>query len=152
MRLHILAAALAALAAGPALAQDYDSPSAMLKAFYKPYIAGDLPDDQEGFRSEWLNSLYQADEEATPAGEMGAIEFDPYIDGQDYQITDFNIDELEVGEETATVEVTFKNMGQPTTITYDLVYENNGWRIDDLEGENADFSYRLSEIFEAARG
>jgi len=151
MRLHVLVAALAALAAAPALAQNYDTPTAMLKAFYKPYIAGDLPDDQEGFRSEWLNSLYQADEESTPEGEMGAIEFDPYIDGQDYQITDFDIEELEVSDDAATVAVTFKNMGEPTTITYDLVYENGGWRIDDLAGENSDFSYRLSEIFEAAQ-
>lgn len=45
------------------------------------------------------------------------------------------------------MDVTFTNFGEPRHITYDLVFEDGGWRINDLAGENPDFTYRLSEIF-----
>lgn len=150
MRLLSLLAACAALVAAPALAQSYSSPSEMLAAFYEPYLNDTIPDDISGFRSEALNTLYAEDEANTPLGEIGALDFDPYIDGQDFLITDLEIEELEVGNDTATVLVTFQNMGEPRSITYDLVFEDGGWRIDDLVGENVAFTYRLSEIFEDA--
>ncbi|MBD8064192.1 DUF3828 domain-containing protein [Devosia sp. PTR5] len=148
---------LAALLAGivglmsAALAQPYDSPDALLEAFYAPYLSGDFPDDDASFRSAALNALYAADAEATPPGELGALDFDPYIDGQDYEISNLEIGSPSISGETATVEVRFDNFDQPTSLTYDLVLENGGWKIDDVASENPEFPYRLSEIFAGAR-
>jgi hypothetical protein len=150
MRLPILLAAMAVALCSPAFGQSYDSPTALLKAFYKPYLADEIPDDQEGFRSAALNALYEADEENTPEGEMGALDFDPYIDGQDFAISALSIEEIEVDADTATVEVSFNNFDQPRVLTYDLVFENGSWRIDDVFGEGDDYTYRLSEIFAEA--
>lgn len=148
-RLALLPALLLALVA-PALAQPYETPETLLEAFYEPYFSGDFPEFESDFRSEALNALYEADAENTPEGEMGALDFDPYIDGQDFDLADLVIGTPQVADDRATVEVTFTNFGQPRRIVYDLVYENGGWRIDDLAGENADFTYRLSEIFAEA--
>lgn len=149
-RLLALSGLFLALVA-PAAAQPFDTPEALLEAFYAPYLTDDFPENEESFRSAALNALYEADAENTPAGEMGALDFDPYIDGQDYQIANLEIGEPAIEGDTATVLVTFTNFDEPVEITYDLVNENGGWVIDDLEGQNGEFAYRLTEIFAAAQ-
>lgn len=149
-RLLALSGLFLALVA-PAAAQPFDTPQALLEAFYAPYLTDDFPENEESFRSAALNALYEADAENTPAGEMGALDFDPYIDGQDYRIADLEIGEPAIEGDTATVVVTFTNFDEPVEITYDLVNENGGWVIDDLEGQNGEFAYRLTEIFAAAQ-
>lgn len=148
-RLAFVPFALLALAV-PALAQSYDDPRAMLEAFYAPYLAdGEFPDNENSFRSDALNALFEADEERTAPGELGALDFDPYINGQDYQISDLEIGEPAIEGDRATVLVTFDNFDQPNEITYDLVNEHGGWRIDDVAGVNGAYSYRLSDILSA---
>lgn len=150
MRRLVLVPALLLALVAPALAQPYETPEALLEAFYEPYFTDDFPEFEADFRSEALNALYDADAENTPEGEMGALDFDPYIDGQDFDLADLVIGEPQQVGDRATVDVTFTNFGEPRHIVYDLVYENGGWRINDVAGENADFTYRLSEIFAEA--
>ncbi|MNW16710.1 hypothetical protein D3C71_2156500 [compost metagenome] len=50
----------------------------------------------------------------------------------------------------ASIDVTFNNFGEPRSLTYELVFEDGGWRIDDVVSTNPDNPYRLSEIFAAA--
>ncbi|MHA6297663.1 DUF3828 domain-containing protein [Devosia sp. CAU 1758] len=152
MRLLVAAVATAFLALTTLVAaENFDTPEALLEAFYEPYFGGAFGADESVFRSEALNAMYAADLENTPEGEMGALGFDPYIDGQDYDIADFAIGAPDIAGDTALVEVSFTNFGEPRLITYDLVFENGGWRIHDLEGVNPEFSYRLSEMFEDAK-
>jgi len=149
-RLLALSGLFLALVA-PTAAQPFDTPQALLEAFYAPYLTDDFPENEESFRSAALNALYDADAENTPAGEMGALDFDPYIDGQDYQIANLEIGEPVYDGDMATVVVSFTNFDRPVEITYDLVNENGGWVIDDLEGQNGEFAYRLTDIFAAAQ-
>ena len=137
-----------------AVAQPFETPEALIEALYEPYFSGEFAEDESIFRSDALNALYEADAENTPDGEMGAISFDPYVDGQDFELADFEIGEPQIDGNTAIIDVTFTNFGEPRAVSYDLVLENGGWKVDDLEGENAEFGYRLTEIFaeaEAAR-
>ena len=150
MRLVPLAAALFLALTGLAAAQTYDTPESLLEAFYAPYFSGSFPEDESQFRSAALQGLYDADAELTPEGEMGAISFDPYIDGQDYDVTDFEIGTPDIADEQASVDVTFSNFGEPRALTYDLVLEGGGWKIDDVVSTNPDNPYRLSEIFAEA--
>ena len=78
---------------------------------------------------------------------MGAISFDPYIDGQDYDITDFEIGAAGIAGDYASVDVAFNNFGEPRSLTYELVLEDGGWKIDDVVSTNPDNPYRLSQIF-----
>ena len=151
MRLIAAVLACAAVLSPPVLAQPFETPQDLLDAFYAPYLSGDIPPDEEDFRSEFLNGLYEADAENTPDGEMGALDFDPYIDGQDFDIADFEIGEASIRGDKARVAVDFTNFGEPRHIVYELVHEDGGWRIDDLVNENVEYGYRLSEIFEEAK-
>lgn len=146
MRLKSLFAGLAfALAATlPALA--FDTPRALIEAVYAPYLSDQIPDDESAWRSAGLNALYKADEDRTPEGEMGALDFDPYVDGQDFQLADLVIDEPAIEGDKATVKVTFTNMGEPREMLYSLVLEADGWKVDDLESLSGEYPYRLSEI------
>lgn len=147
MRLAFLAAALVLALTGLASAQAFDTPEAMLEAFYEPYFTGEFHQDEAPFRSAALQALYDYDAELTPEGEMGAFSFDPYIDGQDFDISNLVIGPSVIDGGYASVDVTFENFGQLRVLIYDVVYEDGGWRIDDVVSESPDNVYRLSEIF-----
>jgi hypothetical protein len=150
MRRFAVAFAFAVSLVSAAVAQPYSSPKELLEAFYEPYFSGSFPEDESQFRSTALQGLYDADAELTPDGEMGAINFDPYIDGQDYDIAAFEVGEPVITGQAAEVEVRFTNFGQPRALTYELVFEDGGWVIDDVVSNNPDNLYRLSEIFAEA--
>ena len=151
MRLVALAAGLFLSLSTFAAAQVYDTPEAMLEAFYAPYLNDEIPEDDAQFRSEALQALYDRDAEITPSGEMGALEFDPYVDGQDFGLTEFEIGAPQIDGDSAIVDVSFNNFDEPRSLTYELVNED-GWKIDDVVSTSPDNPYRLSEIFAAAAG
>lgn len=152
MRLNVLAVGLFMAMTGLVSAQPFESPRALLEAFYQPYFTDDFADDESAFRSEALNALYAADEENTPAGELGALGFDPYVDGQDYQLSNLVIGDADISGDEAAVDVSFDNFDQPVSLTYELVFEDGGWKIDDVVSEEGEYPYRLSEIFLSALG
>lgn len=147
MRLAALATGLFLALTSLAAAQTFDTPEAMLEAFYEPYFTGEFPDNEAAFRSQALQALYDNDAQVTPEGEMGALSFDPYVDGQDFDITDFAIGAAGIAGDYASVDVTFNNFGEPRSLTYELVLEDGGWKIDDVVSTNPDNPYRLSEMF-----
>jgi hypothetical protein len=151
MRLAALAVGLFLSLTALAAAQSYDTPEALLEAFYAPYLNDEIPEDDAQFRSEALQALYDRDAEITPEGEMGALGFDPYIDGQDFGLTEFEIGEPQIEGDSAIVDVSFNNFDEPRSLTYELVNED-GWKIEDVVSTSSENPYRLSEIFAAAAG
>ena len=149
MRIAAFAAGLFLSLTAFAAAQSYDTPQALIEAVYAPYISDEIPEDDEHFRSAALQALYDHDAEITPEGEMGAIEFDPFINGQDYEITKLEIGEPQIDGDHAVVVVTFNNFDEANSLTYELVNED-GWKIDDVSSDTGEYPYRLSEIFAAA--
>ena len=147
-----LALALLAFAATIVPAFAYDTPDALLKALYTPYSQGDSFDwskwDEAQFRSKALNALFDKDAKEAD-GEVGRLDFDPYIDGQDYQITDLKFGDAQITGDTAKVEVTFKNFDLAEDLTFTLVKEADGWKVDDVSSANKDFPYSLKAIMEA---
>ena len=129
----------------------YDTPKALLEALYSPYQKG--PDfdwqswDETQFRSKTLNALFAKD--AKESGGLGRLDFDPYIDGQDYEISKLTIGDAALSGDTAEVVVTFSNFGTPDSVTFELVKEPDGWKVDDVVNKNPDFAYSLKEIMEA---
>jgi len=151
MRKLLLALAVLLAGAIPAFATTYDSPKALLDALYSPYSQGDDFDwstwDDAQFRSAHLNDLFDKDAKEAD-GDVGRLDFDPYIDGQDYQITKLTIGDATVTGDTATVEVTFMNFDIAEDMTFTLVKEKDGWKIDDVVSHNKDNPYSLKAIME----
>lgn len=135
--------------AAPAFA--YDTPEALLGALYAPYSKPfeefDWASfDEAQFRSKELNALFEKDKAETADGDIGRLDFDPYVDGQDYQLTEFKIGTPAISGDTAKVEVTFKNFDQPEDLTFALVKESDGWKVDDVVSHSEDYPYSLKEI------
>ena len=149
MRLAPLAAGLFLAFTGAAFAQ-YAEPYELLEAVYAPYFNGEFPEDDSQFRSAALQALYDNDDAITPEGEMGALSFDPYVDGQDYDITDFEIGAAGIAGEYASADVTFSNFGEPRSLMFELVFEDGGWKVDDVVSNSPDNPYRLTEILSGA--
>ena len=151
MRPILLALSALIAMALPAVAATYDTPKALLEALYAPYEKGDDFDwstwDEAQFRSGHLNDLFDRDAKEAD-GDIGRLDFDPYIDGQDYQIGNLAIGEPAVTGDIATVEVTFTNFGAPEDLTFTLVKQSDGWKVDDVVNHNKDFPYSLKAIME----
>lgn len=152
MRLATLAAGLVLAFTPAAFAQTYAEPYELLEAFYAPYFNGKFPEDETQFRSAALQALYDNDAAITPEGEMGALSFDPYVDGQDYEITEFEVGAAGIAGDYASADVTFLNFGEPRSLMFEMVREDGGWKIDDVVSNNPDNPYRLTDIFAEAEG
>lgn len=151
--MRLVAAALACLLslAVPAFAQPFDTPQELLETFYAPYLANEIPENERIFFSKALVDYYEADSENTPDGEMGALDFDPFVEGQDFDIADLDVGEPTIRGDKARVAVTFTNFGEPREIYFELVFEDGSWLIDDLVNTNPAYGYRLTQIFEEAK-
>lgn len=137
MRILVLALLAVVLgAASPPAGVDGD-PVALLTAIYKTYTdigpGEDAVPGLSGVYSKQLQALIDKDEKETPEGDVGRIDWDLFVDGQDWQLTELKIVPALKEAARAEVRATFKNFGEPRDILYTLVLENGHWRIDDIQ-------------------
>jgi hypothetical protein len=151
-----LLAVLGFLLASMLPAAAFDSPKDLVEAFYAPYLLADFDKfieekgNEDSFYSEGLLALYEQDRaDSERLGGIARIDFDPWINGQDFELTDLVVSEAEISGDTATVPVDFKNMGQENSMWVSVVKEADGWKIDDVEHFGPENPYRLSTILEA---
>ena len=153
MRLATLALGLllAAAHALPAAAETYKTPQALLKALYAFSLHSedgdpDAPSLYSGFFSDHLNGLIKADRDKTPEGEIGALDFDPVIAGQDGQPSDLKIGQPLILDNSAEVEVEFINF-EPVKLHYTLVKQGGGWKVGDIAKQDGEYQWSLGAIF-----
>jgi hypothetical protein len=135
----------------------FDDPKELVEAFYAPYLLANFEEfieqkkDEDSYFSAGLFALYEQDRaDMERAGGIARIDFDPWINGQDYQLTDLFIGDGELtSDTTATVPVDFKNMGEENNSWVYVVKEADGWKIDDIENFDRENPYRLKAILEA---
>lgn len=138
-----------ALIASPAFAQDMSDPRAVVEALYSSYQPPhEFPADMRALRSKRLNDLFEADAQEAD-GEIGRIDFDPFINGQDYDVSKVEVSEPAYAAGKALVRVNVVNFGQPDEFGVLLVKEADGWKIDDVWNDDAEYSYDLLDILQA---
>jgi hypothetical protein len=82
-------------------------------------------------------------------GEPGAIDGDPLFNAQDMDIKKFVIHGAKFGApNTATVLVTFENLGKPNSVSFEMSKLGTGWRIRDMKYDDGS---RLRTILEQNR-
>ncbi|AGS22365.1 hypothetical protein NXC12_CH02637 [Rhizobium etli] len=146
--IFILALAVSAFAALPALAETYKTPKALLKALYSydtDRSDAEAPSPYSTFFSDHLNKLLQADLDNTPEGDVGAVDFDPVIASQDGEASNVRIGQPILLDDKAEVEVQFEN-GKEVTLFYTLVREHGGWKVDDIANQKGDSPWSLTTL------
>jgi Protein of unknown function (DUF3828) len=119
------------LGSGVARAAAFDSdPVSLIKAIYKTYEE-DRP-QSEHIYSKRLQALVDKDEKETPEGMVGRIDWDVFVDGQDWKLTELDITLVSKSADKAQVRATFKNFDHPSNMLFDLVHEDGRWRVDDV--------------------
>jgi hypothetical protein len=143
-------ALLGALASSPALAQAFDDPRGLIEWVYAPYLRGEIPEDypKDQF-TPTLRQLWDDMEQRSEAADMPILDFDPFINGQDFELSDLVVADPLIEGDAATVVATFLNFGTPQEMRFTLERRADGWKIDDLESVSEEYAYRLSEILAA---
>jgi len=131
MRLVLAVLVVLSLGTAAAVAAPFDSdPLSLIEAIYKTYQT-----DNPGLPhiySKRLHALIDKDEKETPESMVGRIDWDVFVDGQDWKLTELKIALVSKSADKAQVRATFKNFGEPSNQLFDLVREDGHWRIDDI--------------------
>ena len=82
--------------------------------------------------TERLSGLIWKDAVSTPEGEIGALDFDPLYDAQDFDIKNFILREFKYEDGRSEVIASFENIDRKTEIIFMLILTKDGWKIDDI--------------------
>ncbi len=152
-RTMILGAAGAAIAT-PALAAD-PSATAFVTDIYNAYKGKDAKgvplDNARALRRIFepsLAALVNEDEKiAAKRNEVGLLDFDPFIDAQDFEIASFDIAVSDDGADKATATVKFVNVDKPYAVVLALVKVGTDWRIHDITWQRDGKSDTLRALY-----
>ncbi len=126
-----------ALGAAAPLEQVDGNPVTLITALYRSYTdighGEDTMPGLPGVYSKRLQALVDKDEKETPEGEVGRLDWDAVVDGQDWELTALGIMPVSQDAAQAEIRASFKNFGEPRDILYSLVLEDGHWRIDDIQ-------------------
>jgi hypothetical protein len=76
------------------------------------------------------------------------LDFDPFVDGQEWEISDVSVAVSPTPPDKAVATVSLKNFGLPTKIVLSLVRAKSDWRIADITWQRGDSTPEtLRELF-----
>ena len=104
----------------------------MIRRYFEPALAALMVKDQKL---------------AAKRGEVGSLDFDPFVDAQEWEISEFDIAVSDTAPGKAIATVKFTNLGKPTIVTLDLIAIKNEWRIRDITWQIDGKSQNLRGIY-----
>ncbi|MDY0885790.1 DUF3828 domain-containing protein [Dongia soli] len=84
------------------------------------------------FTPELARKLAEDSRAAQAKGDVPELDGDPFVDAQDWQLSDLTIDVDDAATKKTTAKVSFRNQDQPVTIRLDLVKIGQTWKINDI--------------------
>ena len=126
-------------------------PEAIVGSIYALYEGDGLgafptdPDVQTLFSARTRQLLDEEDKLAQRDG-IGRLDFDVFVDAQDWDLSEVSIGAPQVSGDTAVVDASFRNFDEQRTLRYLFVNEDGAWLIDDIVSESADFSWSLTGL------
>jgi len=138
-RRTIILGAVCMAAAGPAFAAE-PAASAFVTAIYNAYKGKDakgVPLENERiirryFEATLAAAMAKDQKAAARRNEVGLLDFDPFLDAQDWDVSAFDIAVSDAAAGTAKATVKFVNQGEAMTVVLDLVQVKNDWRVYDI--------------------
>ena len=124
----------------------FDTPKALLDYAYAPYATGNFKDDTSLLYSSELNAQFAAADASSSEDSPGPIDFDVFVNAQDYQLTDLVIgDPVDEGA-GVKVPVSLKNFGDAQSLLFHLIKEGGGWKINDIESLTPGSTWKLTTL------
>jgi len=141
--IFIAAAFLIAGCAASVAEEGFDSPQALLDELYSHYAGkpagsgvdiGDQKVIEKYFTPEMAAKIGADDAKAAAANEVPALDGDPFVDSQDWEITELATAVGKSAEPDATTaKVHLKSYGEEKNLTLSLKKTAKGWQIDDID-------------------
>ena len=123
-------------------------PLALIAAIYEAYEADRVNIDHVFSRR--LQGLLDDDAKKTPEGDVGTIDWDVFVNGNNFEISKVKVALLAKSAVRARVRARFDNMKKPQEITFDLVLEDGAWHIDEVSSTRKDERWTMSKILGGA--
>ncbi len=79
--------------------------------------------------------------------EVGLLDFDPFVDAQDWEISDLAVAADDAGPGKARATVKFKNADKPSVVTLDLVKIGKAWKIGNVTWEPHEAPNNLRALY-----
>jgi hypothetical protein len=123
-------------------AGDYPDPAETIRPLYERYMDPNAAFPALLDQAPWSPAMRGALEAMiarSQAEQAPILDFDPFINAQDYQISAVTVaTEGVVANSHATVRAAFVNAGAPDEVLYDLVWEGEAWTVDNVRHEGWD--------------
>ena len=131
-----LAAFLLLLCVGDvALAETAGDPVAVVQGLYRGYERDKPVTLEKQPFSPRMRKLLAGDR-AYAKGEVGRLDFDPIVNGQDWKIAGLSVTLVSLAGNKAVVEAKFSNFGTAQDLRYDLIRIGGRWQIDEIQSVN----------------
>jgi hypothetical protein len=135
----LVATLAGALGTVPAVAET-GSPKAFLDGIYRSYLGkvskgiplSDASVIRRYFAPPLADAIVKDMADANKRGEVPALNGDPFIDAQDWEIANLAIAVKAAATDKAVATVSFTNFRERRTISLDLVRTGAGWRIAEI--------------------
>jgi hypothetical protein len=128
----MLKLALVAIAFSWLASSELPAPADPLDAVRQLY-SEDAADSRYQFYSKRLSVLLEEDDALAKSAGTGNLDFDFLVNGHETELLDLWFETLSQTNEGAAVGVTFQSEGEFNELHFDLVFEDGGWRIDDVQ-------------------
>ncbi len=146
--LAAFAVVVAAISVRPAAAAPDTSAKNFLQQIYQNYVGSSsgaakgvvlaAPKDVRGYFTVGLAGLILEDRaSAAKRGEPPALDGDPFVGHQDWDISNLAIDVKDNGGAKAVATVTFTNSGKPEKVMVELLRNGKDWRIADIKWDES---------------
>jgi hypothetical protein len=128
-------------------------PAAVVRQLYDPYLTPNATFPAFRDQAPWSAGLWAQLETMvarSQARNEPILDFDPVIGAQDHQLANLNVTTEAISENShAVVRASFTNLGRGEEIVYDLIWEGDRWRVDNIRGRDWDLR-QISQQGEAA--
>jgi hypothetical protein len=84
---------------------------------------------------------------AARRGEVGVLDFDPFVDAQDWEISDLAVAVEDAGPGKARATVKFRNADRPSVVALELVKTGNAWKISNVTWQPHEQPNNLRALF-----